>query len=606
MVLPAVLHSIKFCSNWKSWLRFSCFVGQAPGLRPTLSSALFCNRMSRTWGSGADEGVRPTAMILSTCLALSSIAFAQTGTGVGGGVVRPPAPPEDRCQIEGTVVNAVTGEPLRKVQVALERSPGNADYGAVTDSEGRFTIQNIAPGSYRPAATRNGFVPAANAPGLLVLSRGQRLQDVKLRLLPQGVISGRIVDEDSDPIPQVFVQCLKYTYQQGKKQLVPVNASNTNDLGEYRLFGLTPGKYFLYASRRGAIFSKPVAQSTEQSSEEVYLPVFYPNGSTIDGAAAVQVTSGEAVHGMEMTLRHVHTVYVRGTVVNVLSNRAMIGAALKLTPRGIPGLATTRVANVQGNDQGAFEFRDVPPGSYILEGDTSDGGRTSIARMPLEVGNSNMDGVVLSVGLSMTLNGRVKVEEGGTGRAPSRLSVLLEPKTADLGTAASADVKDDGTFAFPNLAPAEYSVNVSGAVSGYYIRAMRTGDADVTDAGLDLSRGGAPGELSIVLSPGAAQADGTVQDAQQRPVPGMQVVLVPQTAKRDVGRLYKFAMTDGNGHFVIRDITPGDYKVFSWEQVESGAWRDPDFIKDYESKGEVVRLDPNGHATVQVQLIPAS
>jgi len=540
------------------------------------------------------------------CLALNTLLAAQIGSRVGGGVSRPPVPPEDRCQIEGTVVSAVTGEPLRKVQVTLERSPGNADYGAVTDSEGRFMIQNVAPGSYRPAASRNGFVAAPNSSNLLVLGRGQRIQDVKLRLLPQGVISGRILDDDGDPIPQVFVQCLKYVYQQGKKQLVPVNAGNTNDLGEYRLFGLAPGKYLLYASRRGAVFSTPSPQSAEHGAEEVYLPVFYPNGAAIDGAAPVQVTAGEAVQGIEMTLHHVHTVHVRGTVVNVLSNRAMIGAALKLTPRGIPGLATARVANVQANDQGTFEFTGVPPGAYILEGDTPDGGRTQVTRIALDVGNSNLDGVVLSVGLSITLNGRVKVEEGGAGRAPSRLSILLEPRTSDLGNMASADVKDDGTFSFLNLAPADYWVNMNGAMSGYYVHAVKAGEADVTETSLDLSRGGAPGELVVVLSPGAAQVDGSVQDAQQRPVPGMQVVLVPETSKREVGQLYKYATTDGNGHFIMRDIKPGDYKVFSWEQVESGAWRDPEFLKDYDSKGEGVRLDANGHATMQVKLIPAS
>lgn len=83
------------------------------------------------------------------------------------------------------------------------------------------------------------------------------------------------------------------------------------------------------------------------------------------------------------------------------------------------------------------------------------------------------------------------------------------------------------------------------------------------------------------------------------------VTLIPDESHRSTLRLFKTANTDQNGHFTIRGVRPGEYKIFAWEMVESGAYQDPDFLKPYESAGETVSIKESARETVQLKLIPA-
>jgi hypothetical protein len=172
----------------------------------------------------------------------------------------PDVKPEDKCIVEGTVVNGATGEPLKKAHVTLRRADNTqlnpAPYGVTTDASGHFVLDDVDPGKYRLAADRNGFVNSSygekrNRSGsgaLLTLSAGQKMKDVIFHMTPQGVIVGRVIDEDGEPVARANIQCLRSMYRNGEKGLFPTGSSGTNDKGEYRVFGLSPGKYIVQAT----------------------------------------------------------------------------------------------------------------------------------------------------------------------------------------------------------------------------------------------------------------------------------------------------------------------------------------------------------------------
>src|SRR5262249_53467291 len=88
-----------------------------------------------------------------------------------------------------------------------------------------------------------------NRSGLpLTVNPGQRLTDIVLQLMPAGTISGRVFDRDGEPMANVTVEALKYVYQEGQRVMNVVQTARTNDLGEYRLFWLPPGQYFVSAT----------------------------------------------------------------------------------------------------------------------------------------------------------------------------------------------------------------------------------------------------------------------------------------------------------------------------------------------------------------------
>jgi hypothetical protein len=168
----------------------------------------------------------------------------------------------------------------------------------------------------------------------------------------------------------------------------------------------------------------------------------------------------------------------------------------------------------------------------------------------------------------------------------------------------TVSVKEDGSFVLRNVGPENYTVSLYGMPENFYTKSVRLGDQEVLDAGLDLSRGGG-GQIEIVLSPSGGQVEGVVLDAKQQPAGAAHVVLVPEPRRREQTNLYKTGTTDQYGRFTLRGITPGDYKLFAWDDIETGAYQDPDFLKPLENRGESVSIRENSRESAQLKLIPA-
>jgi len=153
-----------------------------------------------------------------------------------------------------------------------------------------------------------------------------------------------------------------------------------------------------------------------------------------------------------------------------------------------------------------------------------------------------------------------------------------------------------------NIAAAHYQLHIFGLPDDYYIKSARVGDKDVLESGLDGARAGT-GPFEVVVSSLGGQVEGVVLNAEQQPAAGAAVVLVPDPARRSQSRLYKEVTTDQYGRFDIKGIAPGDYKLFAWEDVETGAYEDPDFLKTFESLGESLAIRAGSHESKELKLI---
>jgi len=529
-----------------------------------------------------------------------------------------PTKPEDLCGIEGQVSNVATGAPVKKAELRLQRvdlNPNTASlqtsYSTTADAAGKFAMKDIEPGKYRLSVTRNGFVNTSygargpNRPGTTIsLDPGQHLKEVNFKLTPHGVVSGRIVDEDGDPVVHASVQAQSYRRIEGRKQLVPSGAAGTNDLGEYRIFGLAPGRFYLSATYNQTAWEPTLDRSAKAPPEEGYVPTYYPSGIDLAAAAAVEVTPGAELRGMNITLSKTHTVRLRGHVINPGGGKQNV--TIMLTPRDEAGWFS--MAGRQTTDpQGDFEIRGVRPGAYSLVAQSFDGARSLTARQALDVGNNNMEGIALTLSSGMELPGQIKAE-GPQGIDLVDIHISLQPH--DLGvmrfTSNPNDhVKDDGSFTLTQVSQERYDIYVRGLPDGYYIKSIRAGDEEVRDSGLDMTSGPA-GPLTVTIGPGAGEIDGTVQNDKQDPAAGALVVLVPDDARRRERRdSYHTATTDQYGRFTLKGVDPGEYKLYAWDDLESGAYMDPDVMKPYESQGVAMSIHENSRETAQLKLIPA-
>jgi len=235
-----------------------------------------------------------------------------------------------------------------------------------------------------------------------------------------------------------------------------------------------------------------------------------------------------------------------------------------------------------------------------------DNDKSFSARQAIDAGSSNIENINLTIRPGVELSGSVRVD-GQSTASLSNLRVNLRPRdpnTMMMGSSTS-QVKEDGTFTITNVGPDHLNVVFSGLPDGFYVKSIRSGDDDVLTAGLDLNRGPA-GRIEITLSPNAGQVDGAVQNDKQQPATGATVVLIPQeTERRDQMSNYKTATTDQYGKFTVKNLDPGEYKVFAWEDMEYGAYMDPELVKPVESLGEAMTIRENSKAQVQLKLIPA-
>lgn len=268
----------------------------------------------------------------------------------------------------------------------------------------------------------------------------------------------------------------------------------------------------------------------------------------------------------------------------------------------------------QVREGGRFELRGVSPGSYILSveqfGET--GNQRLSARLPIEVRDGNIDGIEMALSPGVEVTGQVGYEGGapntkvGSNESNTPPKVILEPRnqTLTLGVTGGL-IEENGRFKLTGVGPDIYGVDIAGLPPDSYIKTVRLGSTEITGAGLDFNQGGASGELSIVVSNSGGQIEGTVEQGENQRVAGIQVVAVPEGAKREQMRLFKLSSTAENGHFELKGLAPGEYLLFAFEQIEPGAYRDPAFLKPLEDKGSRVAIEEKSRKSVVLKAIPA-
>jgi protocatechuate 3,4-dioxygenase beta subunit len=517
------------------------------------------------------------------------------------------------------VLRAGDNLPLRKVVLTLmlqgSQSGRTRPQTASTDAEGKFFFKDVKPGRYMLAASRTGYARqmfgqrAPNAPGgAITVAAGQRLTDVVIRLTPGAVITGRVLDEDGEPLSGVRVQALRFMYPNGRRELAPVGNASTDDRGEYRIFSLTPGRYFISAVYGGGYPGGGgfIGAGFGDAGQEAYAPTYYPGVNDVSQAAPLEVRPGDEIPGINLRLIAGRAVRVSGRLRTANGEPAR-GVSVNMIPRG---LALFRGDQKFGgaDEQGNFEIRGIMPGSYsvIAQSYEEKDKKRTMARVDVEVGNTDVEGVLLTLRPGVEIPGQVRLDSGADLKN-SHLRLFLAPRETTMGFGgggSGGEVKPDLSFALTDVADGDYTVRVVGLSEELYVRSIRLGGRDVLNDGLSVR--GRGGLLEISLSSGASQIDGQVNDDHDQPFTGARVVLVPDESHRSRSDLFHSSTTDQYGHFSIRGIPPGKYSVFAWESLDEGAYQDPEFLRAYQDLGKSVEVESSSRVTQDLKLISAA
>jgi len=542
-------------------------------------------------------------------LFFTTIASAQTASG-NPPVIRPKT---DECTISGIVVKLAGSEPLKTATVQLQSLQDLAHtISVMTDMGGRFELKGIDPGRYRLKVSRTGFVTqeygqkTPNDPGAEIrLSPGQNLRDLLFRLIPWAVIAGRVLDEAGEPLPWAQVSALREVYSSGKRKLSSEVLVPTNDLGEYRLFGLQPGRYFVSAKYKPGLHIIARGEVREDDSEDSrpeFLPIYYPNSPDPAKASTITLKAGEELAAVEILLRPVTTYRVGGRVYNMVAGRrSSTGVIVQLEQHNSSvAWGSPDHQSIVENPDGSFEIAGVLPGSYTLSAFWFEDGRRYQARQSIEVGNANVEGVNLTIATGISVPGRI-VWEGKPSLDRDELLVTIAPADSRISFNGPARVMGN-SFALKDVFDGTYRLGVIGQSKDCYVKSIRYGSTDVLEGGFTVFRG-TQASLEVTISSRGSRVQGVVTDKDNLPVTGVWVVMVPDEAHRDQSRLYQKAATDQYGHYLLRGIAPGDYKIFCWDEVEDGAWEDPEFLKTYEDRGQKISVQEADAKTADVVAI---
>jgi len=179
---------------------------------------------------------------------------------------------------------------------------------------------------------------------------------------------------------------------QGKKQLAPAGSGVTNDLGEYRAFGLRPGRYYVSATYRGNV--------ALPDGEDEYVTTFFPRTPDPSAAVPVDVTPGAQLRNIDVSMRKARAVTIRGKVTSELPPISAGDGSQRMNVMLIPRASVMGSMNTRGSavtPQGIFEIRSVTPGSYFVSAVAMGGGKTIATRTPVQVGSAPIEGVGTAV-----------------------------------------------------------------------------------------------------------------------------------------------------------------------------------------------------------------
>jgi Carboxypeptidase regulatory-like domain len=568
----------------------------------------------------------------STLLAVSLLAFIAFGASAQTPPPSPASPlgqtAEEKAKLQATlqgqILNQVTGEPVRKANVSLKPESGGTTLKGVTDNEGKFSIENIDPGRYTLGAERQGFVTQnygarrPSGPGTtLELKSSQALKDISFKLTPQGVIAGRVIDEDAEPVSGVSVQVLQYKYLLGKKRLIPAMQTLvlTNDLGEFRAPNLSPGRYYVATSpqKLADIQSGTERAAAAKGETQGPIPTYYPNADDPSTASPVDVGPGAEVRGIDVRLRKARVFRVTGKVMNAATGMPMNPAMLMVFRKQAGGMSTIPVSMymVQG-DKGAFELRNIPPGSYSMLAMSTNPQDMMMMMQSVDVTEQDIEGMIVSLGSGVEIPVTAKLE--GVQPPPdqddkkqdpatdlSNVRIILNLEDNPMASLSTVQIGKDNKAILKKVSIDKYKLIVVGLPRGTYLKSAKFGDRDALEFGIDL-RQGAAGNLDLVIAAPAAQLTGTVHNDKGEPVPGAMITLVPKDAK---GRtdLSRTGTADQNGNIRMLGVVPAEYNVFAWEDIEQGAADDDDFRKPFDSLGTKVKLSEGSKESVQLTVI---
>jgi Carboxypeptidase regulatory-like domain len=506
-------------------------------------------------------------------------------------------------RIAGAVVSKADGHRLPNARVTLRnvKNPQKPEF-VITGADGRFEFTGLAAGKYSITGAKRGFIPASYDQHELfstaiVTGAGIDTENLALKLAPDAVISGRVLDEAGEPVRRAMVTIYMEERREGYDQIHSFRTSQTDDLGAYEFTPLPPGTFFLSAKAKpwyafhaphagtepansSANTPPPLVSFVDPSLEVAYPLTYYPDSTDTDGAAPILIRGGER---LQFDL-HLNPVPALRIVFHVPTDIKMGPIMPRLEQPAFDG--TTGVDSVEYSNPspGVWELSGIPAGRYDVH-------------MPGQV-ESQMNGVDLSkdeevvdaTKAESVSSVKIKAQIPGEPSVPPDLIVGMRVRNKQLSGWKKLDVK--GEAELESIPAGTYELVAWGQGKLYNISHVAVEGAQVSGRAVEIAAGSSV-TLSVTVAVGTVEVEGIAKRAGHG-FAGAMIVLVPDNPAQNRD-WFRRDQSDLDGTFSLRGVVPGAYKIVAIEDGWDLDWSQPEVIAAYAKHAKTIEIGNQPH-----------
>jgi len=595
-------------------------------------------------------------LFAAALICLGSPSFAQqvsqtvridSGDGMPLNMLPPGRTPKTGTSaVRGRIVAGDSGTPVRRAQVRIS-SPDIGSKTALTDNQGRYEFKDLPAGRFNLSVSKSGYVTMQFGqnrpfePGKPIdLVDAQIMEKLDVALPRGGVIAGRVVDETGEAVAEADVTAMRMQFQNGKRRLAPTGRNaQTNDLGQFRIYGLPPGEYYVSANFRSMlplmdmVAAAGVSGSSGSNQASGYAATYFPSTPNPGEAQRVSLTVGQELPSVDIQLQPVRVARITGMALGS-DGKPMSGAMVMLMPSMKDAMMFMPGGTSRTDKDGNFTLNSVTPGDYSLQVEslggafttaaggalmmfnfrTSDDGPASSNTAPpqrefgsaaVTVTGEDITGLVITGTRGAKASGTLKFS-GPPPDGANNVRISAPATDADnnpMPTFGNANVKD-GTFEIEGLVGA-HIFRPANLPKGYVLKAVRFNGEDVTDRGVEFKAGEDVSGLEIELTSTVQTVTGTVASDTSQPVKDYTVVMFAADQQKwalPQNRWMASARPDQDGRYRVTNLPPGHYYAIAVDYVAQGEWQDPEWLARAAKKATEFTLDEGANKTLDLKL----
>ena len=538
--------------------------------------------------------VMPRLIALAACLSLCCYSAAQVE-------------PEQRTQISigpyriaGIVVNAKAGNVLAHTRVTIaDAKRRQSMQSVITGDDGRFAFQ-VPAGKYSLDGLSRGFIEASynqheQFSTAIVTGVGLDTEHLVLRLAPNAVLTGKVLDEYGDPVRSAQVTVYRENHFQGVSRIFRHRVASTDDQGRYEVTPLEEGTYFVSAkaepwyaihpsSDEGIAANAPA--QVDSSLDVVYPITYYGDATEAEDAAPIPIRGGDR---LEANI-HLNPLPSLHLIVHTQEDTSQ-GVNLPLLQKhAFDGFEQVDSSSVRMTSPGVFEVTGVAAGRYVVRMPDSNGQM----KEPTDINLSGGGELDVSTG-SSTSQIKATVQVEGAANLPEGLQIALRDHRGRMN---AAQVDEKGEALFGDVAPGAYEIVANSTTEPYSV--VRIASATTATPGHSLNvPPGAELTISVTLVGSPVAVEGFAKQAGKA-MAGAMIVLVPKNPEGNLDR-FRRDQSDLDGSFHLPNVIPGPYAILAIDDGWDLDWSQPAVLAQYLKHGQSLTVEDRSPSILHVQ-----